>query len=470
MRKFAFPIDDIKRGSNVIFYGAGDVGSQLLSFVRKTGYCNVLCTLDANAPEKQDYRTVVKKPEEIQGIAPSDYDYVLICLYSRTLTAEAAKILSDCGVPAHKLVVFDNRQITHPSVKIAITDDGDNTFRIAIVSIGGLGDHIISCVLAQGIFDAAHGAARIDFYASKIGIFQRLPFLNSVCSNTDRPDVNDYDAVMSGGNFYFLEYVNLDKAKRLSQTLYDYFKDMLWCYKNVISEDETSASSKLLQYCKILGKNRYEQANIRGILPFDRKTKLSFTVGLEEDAYLSSIGLKSGAYLTFCDKVHKLHPASTKMWPKDYFCELMKSIKKKYPDLPTVRIGDFGEDEEIDGTDMDLCCKTSFDEMAAVLKHSLLHVGNEGGLIHLRHHLCGLPSVCLFGPTSPQTYAYKENINLRTDALPGCSEGCEWIALMWLENGCLLRNDAQRPSLCMESLSPQAVFESIDKYLGTLKS
>lgn len=91
-----------------------------------------------------------------------------------------------------------------------------------------------------------------------------------------------------------------------------------------------------------------------------------------------------------------------------------------------------------------------------------MHIDTEGGLVHLRHALGGGPSVVLFGPTSPQVYGYKENLNLRSDK---CSVPCEWVVDDWLTR-CPRRTDKH---LCMCSLSPEYVAEQINLFIKQQK-
>ena len=45
---FIFPYSEIEKGSNVIVYGAGDVGGQYIKQIQLTGFCKILAVVDRN--------------------------------------------------------------------------------------------------------------------------------------------------------------------------------------------------------------------------------------------------------------------------------------------------------------------------------------------------------------------------------------------------------------------------------------
>ena len=101
--------------------------------------------------------------------------------------------------------------------------------------------------------------------------------------------------------------------------------------------------------------------------------------------------------------------------------------------------------------------RTSFNDLKILLKHSYLHIGPEGGMIHLRHALCKKRSCVLFGPTSQDFYGYPENINIEG---PGCINHCEWLTDRWQEK-CL-----NNSGTCCEKLvrmTPDYVINEISK-------
>jgi len=472
MRKFLFPYESIKKDSNIIIYGAGDVGKQFIVSLAKTQYCNVLCVLDKNYEEKTAFPVKVLPPEKIIDIDENNYSIVLIAINSIEMSKKIEQYLIELGVSENKILSFDNSFVSLPFMKqenILYTDDRDKLFRLAIVSIGGLGDDLISSVLLKVFRKILIERIVIDFYCTTPKLFYTMPFINNVYNEKEYFEYNNskYDAVMVGGNFWQLEKINLTKAKRFSQLLYDYFSDMIWHYNNVFNIEDSAANSKLLQYCHILGKDRWEQHNMHNILPLNKFTKPYMDINPKSFKILSNTELENKQYITLCNSVHRLHPNSSKLWPNEYFNVLVKMLKQYYPNIIVVCIGDSTEQGAINYADMDLRGKTTFDEMVILLKYSILHIGCEGGLIHLKKFLNG-KSVCLFGPTSIKTYGYDENINIRSNSFPNCENGCEWITKMWLAGICLL-DYKSKYAKCMESLNPEYVYARISEYISCLQ-
>ena len=89
-----------------------------------------------------------------------------------------------------------------------------------------------------------------------------------------------------------------------------------------------------------------------------------------------------------------------------------------------------------------------------------VNIDNEGGNVHLRHALNGGISAVIYGPTAPEFYGYSENINLRGN---GCKYPCEWVINNWQAN--CARGFESENLPCMNSLTPEIVFNNIKKVL-----
>ncbi len=87
------------------------------------------------------------------------------------------------------------------------------------------------------------------------------------------------------------------------------------------------------------------------------------------------------------------------------------------------------------------------------LEASKLHLGNENGLIRLRRLLTDKPSIVLFGPTHPDTYGFKNNINIWNKVC----RPCLWATGEWMAK-CALGLDC----LCMNSITPKMIYEKCD--------
>ena len=113
----------------------------------------------------------------------------------------------------------------------------------------------------------------------------------------------------------------------------------------------------------------------------------------------------------------------------------------------------------IEGTDVYVVGKTTFNQVKILLKYASLHVDCEGGYVHLRQWLRGGTSIVLFGPTSSDFYGYENNINIHGT---GCSQPCEWLTKDWVTK--CPRGFDNPP--CMYSISPEMVMNKIRKAIS----
>lgn len=209
-------------------------------------------------------------------------------------------------------------------------------------------------------------------------------------------------------------------------------------------------------YTKITGRNRLSQGDIGSLIHITDE----FVVYPQEKTLkiLKKYGLSEGAFITVqrgTGSADGLNDHSTRLWDLDKYYLLCHDLKKIWPDTVIVQLGD-KMCEKIKSADINLCGKTTFDELLVLLKTAKYHIDGECGMVHLRHFLSGKPSVVLFGPTKKDFYAYTENINITSDACIGC----EWVHENW-RNWCL--KSGNKP-VCLQKISPQFVIQKIREY------
>ena len=93
-----------------------------------------------------------------------------------------------------------------------------------------------------------------------------------------------------------------------------------------------------------------------------------------------------------------------------------------------------------------------------ILANSLLHVGCEGGLIHLATAL-GTKCIVLFGASSVYYYGYARNINLVSEVCFPCFD-------IWGDAQIRFCPKTKGEPLCMLSHTPQKVFEITRNHLN----
>lgn len=105
MDVYYFPIDKIEKSSNVIIYGNGLVGKQLVEWNNKFNYCNILAIIDKKAVDKQMYLNIpVIKVEKMECLEMC-YDYILIA--SKIYENEIELILRNKHVCENKIVKIE---------------------------------------------------------------------------------------------------------------------------------------------------------------------------------------------------------------------------------------------------------------------------------------------------------------------------------------------------------------------------
>lgn len=249
------------------------------------------------------------------------------------------------------------------------------------------------------------------------------------------------------------------KNLRLNNLLESWHKFFIYNRKffSLSSQIDTLAND----YTEILEGKRINQADIGGILGLTEKFTYKIPIQNEEKT-LKKLNLENSKFITIQRSVSASYNNSTnnKLWPKEYYQDLIYKLKELFPNYKFVQIGANNKNfnTNFTGIDKNLQGKTSLEEIKVILKHSSLHIDIEGGLVHLRHALNGGPSIVLFGPTSQNIYGYSENLNLRTNA---CRKPCEWITNDWMTH-CPRKIDK---NICMKSLTPDFVFNEIKNFI-----
>ena len=94
--------------------------------------------------------------------------------------------------------------------------------------------------------------------------------------------------------------------------------------------------------------------------------------------------------------------------------------------------------------------------MKYIMRDSLLHIDDEGGLVHMGTAL-GTMCIVLFGPTPMDVLGYPQNINICSYVCPGCFSFIDgWNSY------CFRGGNAPD---CMYSISPEIVMKKIVEFL-----
>ncbi|MDR3143772.1 MAG: methyltransferase domain-containing protein [Puniceicoccales bacterium] len=175
---------------------------------------------------------------------------------------------------------------------------------------------------------------------------------------------------------------------------------------------------------------------------------------------LSELRLQDRPYITLqrglgrCDSLRD----STRLWPIRFYEKFIELFHEKYPDIKILQLGYSSSTcASLPGIDIDLIGKTSLEEVAILLKHSLFHLDGDAGMVHMKRFLNGR-SIVLFGTTPTEMLGYPGNVNITGN---GCHSWCEWVSNDW--NKTCLRGFAEAP--CMASITPEMVMNAADGLL-----
>jgi glycosyltransferase involved in cell wall biosynthesis len=90
--KWLFPFGQVGLGSRIILYGAGKVGQEFFSQIRKTKYCHVVAWVDRGVKNLCNNDCMVKHPECIEY---ENYDAIVIAISDWNVRKEIAEELKD---------------------------------------------------------------------------------------------------------------------------------------------------------------------------------------------------------------------------------------------------------------------------------------------------------------------------------------------------------------------------------------
>lgn len=99
--KYIFPFDRVDRGSNIIIYGAGQVGKLYIHQLKKLDYCNVVAVIDKKYAEyKVDWILPVESLLNMQS-----YDYIVLAIANKNIKKEISRDLQlNYGVVCEKII------------------------------------------------------------------------------------------------------------------------------------------------------------------------------------------------------------------------------------------------------------------------------------------------------------------------------------------------------------------------------
>ena len=335
---------------------------------------------------------------------------------------------------------------------------------IAFCSITGLGDSVVARKVFDAIIDIEPNCVIDIFYtknpqrAFTEAFYGDSKNLNKILSHAEfyEQNVNKYDLALwvVGTHCIIFDVVNEERLKIISPKLLQAALAIQnWNKQNVLNLIAIGSALPLrnVAISRVLHKNCFWFLSCGGALPiYDDKVNIPLANKFKPqfDA------LKLGKYITIYSNIARGNNVKlkAKAWSMKYLVEYVALVKKKFPYLEVVQVGGSSEaiienaDRKFLGCDLEL---TKY-----ILAKSLLHVGCEGGLIHLATAL-GTTCLVFFGQSDWHYFSYDRNINLAAEVC----EPCMYI----LEDFSCLRGEEEPP--CMLNITPTEAFELTCDYL-----
>jgi hypothetical protein len=354
-----------------------------------------------------------------------------------------------------------------------IKNKNKKDLRIAFQITGAFGDILIKTNYLYHLYKYLEPELNkdivIDVFTPKFcepyirAVMQENTYINNIHVVEDFKNNKGYDLFMHsvGGlvNFY---YWNPEKIKKFCPLLYEWiiqyktFKEKF----NYWGPDNGSAYTYAI--AKANNKHKLQIGDINSTLKIKKEFDFPLPYTDNEDKILEKFNLQNTNFITINRQISRLDPTTegTKMWSLNNMNELIRKIKEKYPNMTLVQLGYSKENSKtLGGIDVNLIGKTTIEDIKVLIKNSFLHVDCEGGFAHLRNALKAKhPAIVIFGPTDPNIYAYKSNINIYKNI---CPIHCEWTSNRWQINCANTKNER----ICTNSITPTEVFEVIDNYI-----
>lgn len=339
-----------------------------------------------------------------------------------------------------------------------ITLDNDY-LNISCYVNGGIGDIIINIGTLINIKNKFECNINLyiytDRYSEVCQIFEMFENINIINSYFYENDMRSYDVSFQMAHYLVLKYVNMNSVEGKCQEFL-YFLRMIQVKNKkdkFYIEGCPYTDGILAQRELIKGRNRWTEFNIGD---FINKSEVPLHLDMFDMDFIEKMSLK---YITFnWGSDAYFNTIQPKVWPKENFEALISLLHTKYPLLKIVQIGSSNVNR-LAGVDYTVLGE-SFSRVKTILKHSLLHIDSEGGLVHLSRQLKTKCAV-LFGPTPQKYFEYAENININANA---CFP-CMWVDKDW-QSHCV-KGDAIPH--CMKSITPEIVMNAISYYLDSIK-
>lgn len=345
-----------------------------------------------------------------------------------------------------------------------------NIIYLGVILRGGVGDVLTQLTFLRKLLKRSGCSVEILLFTDqKLDVIETInkafPFSWKAFHFSDLPKIRigqQCDILLTlHVQFPIFEILDVSKVKRLSPFLLSYIqKAETWNQKHIglVPIDSLFAAQ---HYCLVKAKTMLTAMDTAEMLDLNPSDILDIPISKDfTSKTLAKFGLTNKPFITVARSadINIGSTSHTRFYPKKLWENLLRLFRKQWPEYALVQLG-LERNEFLSGVDIDLRGKTSFLELMTLLANAKLHLDQEGGLVHARHHLNRLPSVVLFGPTTPEVKGYCENINIRLNHCP--YSVCEWLeGNTWFESCPVYGGSVCK---CLTDLTGEEIISSIKR-------
>ncbi len=356
------------------------------------------------------------------------------------------------------------RRVMH---QLAETPRQPGKLAVALVGTGGFGDFLTQCLFAETFYET-YAPIDIDFFCLPVRtnyarmLFGRAAFIRHILPIPFFDSlVGNYDIVI---HIRHLPKYDIRSPERVMNVCPDMLTDLSVAQQrfephHFMFDRHPFLDGLFAKQQALAGRNAADVIGHYGNIGVDRTMAPFLCPDIAKYDVLERYGLADKQYITVHDgfDTEYVSPTGrvTKCWPMSHWNEFVRLFKAHHPDIAVVQIGSKNS-RGIEGVDLDLRHKTDMHEACWVLKHALMHVDGESGMVRTARAL-HTTSAVLFGPTSAPFFSFDRNVNLVSDV---CTD-CWWSTPDWNT-----RCPRQLPEPeCMTSITPKRVAGKVSQFI-----
>ena len=366
---------------------------------------------------------------------------------------------------------FPKRRDPQAGVPVHVNVPPDRLL-VAVRCNGCLGDLIIHSSFLDHFYreygrPIIHVVVRSERIQEAAFAFRGSPAVALLTDAADcRPSSTPYDVILSLAEFASYDFVRTERVQRIvpdvlkeltaAQQIQHPYRPFIDAQPSLDGLFATAATQFGLRRLDLLG----WLANVG----FTQDHPLLACPNAGGYRLFEDLGLARRPYITIhngWDNVtHRNTMNATKGWPVPHYEQFVAGFKERCPEVAVVQLG-AKTSRPIAGTAINLLNDTSLHEAAWILKHSLLHVDGDSGLVHLARAL-HTKSLVLFGPTNHDFFRYAQN----ETCFSTICNNCWWSTHDWMRS---CPRGLEEPE-CMKSIEPEAVLEIAARHLRSRPS